>query len=68
MNPTRSGWLLFAAALGMMLSLMSANITELQAWDEMSEPSFIGNAAAHLGAVIAAFVGGKMIPVSEVKK
>ena len=60
-----TGWLIFAAALGMMLSLISVDVNELTSWHDATTPSFVGTAMAHFGAVIAAFVGGKLIPTES---
>lgn len=59
------GWVLFIAAIGMMFTLMSAEITSLSDWHNAGTPGFIGKVIAHLGVVIAAFVGGKLIPTED---
>jgi hypothetical protein len=65
MNPTSVGWTLFIAAVGMMCSLLSVDVTKLGAWSEVYKPEFIGLVMAHLGAVITAFIGGKLIPADR---
>lgn len=62
MTPTSKGWVVFLAAVGMMLSMLSVDIMTLMSWDEVLTPIFIGTIFGHLAAVIAAFVGGKLIP------
>lgn len=61
MNKTTTGWIIGVAALGAMLTLMSADIMNLDTWAAAKTPAFIGEALAHVGAVIAAFIGGKLI-------
>jgi len=59
------GWVLFLAALGMMLALESVEIANINTWQELSTPGFVAKFCAHLGTVIAAFVGGKLIPSED---
>lgn len=54
--------MLGAASLGMLCLLMSADISQLKSFDDVWTPAFIGNMVAHLGNVLMAFVGGKLIP------
>lgn len=65
MTPTVTGWIIFVAALGMMLTLIAGDVSGLKSWSEALHPSFIGASAGHLGVVIAAFVGGKLIPTKD---
>lgn len=62
MTEKRKGYLIFLAALGVMLGLISGNIAELQSWHEVFQPQFVASVFVHLSAVIAAFVGGKLVP------
>lgn len=62
MSQHTAGWLVFVAALGMMMTLLAAEVVNLQAWADAITPMFVGKAMAHLGVVVAAFVGGKLIP------
>jgi hypothetical protein len=62
-----TGWILFAAALAMMLTLISADIAALDNWRDAETPAFFGSTIAHLGAVLTAFVGGKLIPSEGAK-
>ena len=64
MTPTRTGWIIFIAAVGAMLGLVSHDIAELETWSQATTPLFVSSMLAHLGAVIAAFVGGKLIPTN----
>lgn len=57
-----TGWMVFLAALGMLLGLMASEVSALQSWDAAMAPPFVGKMMAHLGITIAAFVGGKLIP------
>lgn len=65
MNPTQTGWLLFLAALGMMSSLLAGDVSHLEHWRDALDPAFVAGVMTHLGAVIAAFVGGKLIPTVD---
>lgn len=62
MTPTSTGWTLLIAAIGMMLGMVAVDITTLMNWSEVFKPVFVGTMFGHLAAVIAAFVGGKLIP------
>ncbi len=62
MSPTATGWTLFILALGMICTLLSGDVKQLHSWGDMFYPSFIGGMLAHVGAVVAAFLGGKAIP------
>jgi len=62
MNKTTAGWLVFLAAIGMMFSLLAIDIMALSNWNEITKPIFVGTFLGHIAAVIAAFVGGKLIP------
>lgn len=57
-----AGYSLGLASLGMMLLLISADIKQLNSFNDAFTPLFIGNAMAHLGNIIMAFIGGKLIP------
>jgi hypothetical protein len=57
-----AGWLVFVAAIGMMLGLLSVDLTHLKGWNEATTPAFVGTALGRLAAVIGAFVAGKLIP------
>lgn len=56
------GWLIFIAAIGMTLTLLSVEVTNLEAWESATSPVFIGKAMAHVGTVIGAFIAGKLVP------
>lgn len=62
MTATKGGWIIFAAALGMMATLLSSDVRALHEWNEIFTPGFIANAMAHFGTVVAAFVAGKIMP------
>jgi hypothetical protein len=46
----------------MLLGTLAVDITALMNWSEVFKPLFIGTMFGHIAAVIAAFVGGKLIP------
>ena len=62
MTQTQVGWTVFLGAFGMMMTLMAVEVANLESWQYVSTPVFIGKAMAHIGTVIAAFVGGKLLP------
>lgn len=66
MTQTQTGWTLLVVSLGMMCTLLSGDIANLHQWRDASDPAFVGGFIAHLGAVITAFVGGKMLPTPTV--
>lgn len=61
MSKTTGGWILFIAALGMLFSLMGAELMALKP-GELYTTMFAGKMLLHISTVIAAFVGGKLIP------
>lgn len=61
MSKTTGGWILFIAALGMLFGLMGAELMVLKP-GELYTTVFAGKMLLHLSTVIAAFVGGKLIP------
>lgn len=65
MNDKKRGWLIFLAALGVMLGLLSSDLAKLQEWEMAYHPQFVASVFVHMSAVIAAFVGGKLIPTGE---
>lgn len=64
MNQTQAGWLLILAAIGMMATLVSTDIAALSNWHDMMEPKFVALMLAHMGAVITAAIGGKLLPTN----
>jgi len=56
------GWSLAGASVGMLCLLISADVKQLHTFNEAFTPFFIGNMLAHIGNIIMAFVGGKLIP------
>lgn len=62
MNKTTAGWVVFLSAVGMMFSLLAIDIIALKDFGEVYTPLFVGTFLGHVAAVIAAFVGGKLIP------
>jgi hypothetical protein len=63
---TQPGFLVFIAALGMMAGLLSVDVSQLPTFAAAWTPIFVGKALAHMGAVITAFIGGKLIPTDSV--
>jgi putative Mn2+ efflux pump MntP len=68
LNQTTGGWVVFIVALGMMCGLMANDVAKLTTWNGALAPSFIAILMSHFGAVVTAFIGGKMIPESRVNK
>jgi hypothetical protein len=61
-NPSAIGWTVFIAALGMALGLLGSEIQSMNDWQYIRTPLFVGKACIHMASVIAAFVGGKLLP------
>lgn len=59
------GYLLGLAALGSMLGLIAVDIQELETWSQATTPAFIGSSLAHIGVVIGAFIGGRLVPSED---
>lgn len=68
MNSTTTGWIIFVAAFGMMLGMVAMDIATLKDWSEARSTAFVGAALGHIAAVIASFVGGKIIPEARAGK
>ncbi len=49
----------------MMLTLISGDISKIGTWQEVSAPRFVAEAFAHIGTVITAFIGGRLIPTRD---
>lgn len=62
MNYTRAGWTIGIAALGMMCTLLAGDISSLKLWSDALYPAFIAGVLTHVGTVIAAFLGGNLVP------
>lgn len=62
MTQTTTGWVIFIAALGMMAGLMGNELSNLHTWTEAATVAFVGKSLVHFSVVIAAFVGGKLLP------
>lgn len=58
----RFGWILFVSALGMMSGLLADDIKRLTDWKDITTPQFVGNIMTHFASVVAAFIGGRMLP------
>lgn len=65
MTQTQTGWLLFIAALGTMCTLLAGDVKNLAHWGDALDPAFVAGFMTHLGVVIAAFVGGKLLPTAD---
>jgi hypothetical protein len=62
MTQTAKGRLIGLAALGMMLTLLAPEMPGLGSFREVLTPVFLGKVMGHLGVVIAAYVGGTIVP------
>lgn len=65
MTQTTTGWVVFLAAMGMMLGLLAVDISSLKSWSEATTTVFVGSMLGHIAATITAFVGGKLIPTGS---
>lgn len=62
---TTAGWSIFVAAIGLLFGMLAIDVASLKQWSEMQTPLFVGSLIGHISAVIAAFIGGKLIPESR---
>lgn len=62
MSQRMAGWLVFLAALGMMAGLLGAELSQMKTFGEALTPGFFGKGLIHFSSVVAAFLGGKIIP------
>ena len=63
---SQPGYLVFLAAIGMMAGLLAVDVSQLPTFAAAATPIFVGKMLAHLGAVITAFIGGKLLPTDSV--
>lgn len=57
-----TGWFVLGGAVFMLAGLMGGEVAELDSWAAVSNPAFFGKMIAHLGAVGAAWLAGKLMP------
>ena len=62
MSQNTTGWIVFIAALGMMVGLVAVDVQSLEAWESARTPAFIGRAMFSFSTVVTAFIGGKLLP------
>jgi hypothetical protein len=62
---TNTGWIMFIASLGMMAGLMGNELMGLQSWEQVRTIAFFGKSLVHFSIVVAAFVGGRLIPTGR---
>lgn len=62
MQPKQTGYFVFIAAIGVMAGLLGNEVAQFSSWSEGFTPRFVGTALIHLGTVVGAFVGGRLIP------
>lgn len=67
MNSKSTGLLIFILALGMMSGLVGEDIKKLHSWYEMTTTEFVGNTLIHYGAVVGAYLGGRLIPTDSMQ-
>lgn len=65
MNRTTTGMAFGLAAVGMTVGLLGSEIAQLQDWQPVLTPGFVGRSLMHLATVIAAYVSGQMVPTSD---
>lgn len=63
MSRHTTGWMIFVAAFGLICIDIGNEIRQLENFPQgMVSGEFIGETLIHIGTVIGAFVGGKLIP------
>jgi len=68
MTPKTAGYVVFAAAMAMMMGLLSVDVSQLQSWQEVTTPGFVASIMGHMAVVLTAFVGGKLVPENRAGK
>jgi len=68
MNDKLKGNILFIAMLSMMATLTAEDIKRLMGWNEVFTPAFIGGIAGHFGAVVGAYLSGRLTPENRNNK
>ena len=63
---SQPGYLVLIAAIGMMAGLLAVDVSQLPTFGDAATPIFVGKMLAHMGAVITAFIGGKLLPTDPV--
>ena len=61
-KPAVIGNIVFLAAFGTALGLIGNEVSALSSWRPVLEPAFVGKTLIHLGTVVGAYVGGRLIP------
>lgn len=54
--------MLFIAAMGMMFGLVAADMRKLASFEDIWTVGFVADFLGHLSVVIAAFIGGRLMP------
>jgi hypothetical protein len=62
MTNTTTGWIVFVAAFGMTIGLIGADMATARTYEDIKTVAFVGLVFQHLSVVIAAFIGGRLIP------
>lgn len=57
-----TGWIVAVAALGMMCNLLSQDIITFCSWSDIFSFRFVAHFLQHISVVIAAFIGGNLVP------
>lgn len=65
MTRQSTGIAVLLAAVGMLAGLLGMEIKDLESWVFLTTPAFVGKLFIHVAAVIAAFVGGQVLPTMD---
>lgn len=62
MNNTSRGWMLFIGSMGAMCTLLAFDLRQFKTWNQALQPESLGLILLHIGTLLGAFAGGKIIP------
>lgn len=58
--------MIILACIGLMASAVGMNIAAMSGWGGFKTPLFVGSFISHVGAVITAFVSGRLFSITQV--
>ena len=62
---TIGGSLALVAAVGMTLGAIGGEMAGVVTWADIFAPGFVGKTLVHIGAAVAAYVAGQLIPTTD---
>lgn len=65
MERNTQGWIALAAAAAMLATSLGQTLSGMAGWSTALEPSFFGQVLTQIGAAVAAYVSGQIMPTSR---